>query len=124
MKTLRYLADLHISPLTCELLRKAGYSVVRVSDVLSPAASDEEILRYACKHQMVIITQDLDFSALLAITNASQPSVITLRLAIPHPQAVAKILCQVLPGVKMDLVRGAIISVTEDKVKVRTLPVH
>jgi len=57
LKTLRYLADLHISPLTCELLREAGYSVVRVSDVLSPAASDEEILRYARKHQMVIITQ-------------------------------------------------------------------
>jgi len=124
LKSLRYLADLHISPLTCELLRKAGYSVVRVSDVLPPAASDEEILRYARDYRMVIITQDLDFSALLAITNASQPSVIILRLAIPHPKAVVKILCQVLPGVETDLVRGAIISVTEDKVKVRTLPVH
>lgn len=51
-------------------------------------------------------------------------SVITLRLGTPHPHSVAKILCQVLPRIQPDLVRGAIISLTEDKIKVRLLPVH
>ncbi|MEW6171593.1 MAG: hypothetical protein AB1510_00785 [Bacillota bacterium] len=34
MSKLRYLADIRISPLTFDSLRKAGYEVTRVSDIL------------------------------------------------------------------------------------------
>ena len=124
MKGLKYLADMHISPVTCALLREAGHRVARVSDVLSDKASDQQILEYAQTQQMVIITQDLDFSALLAITKASGPSVISLRLGTAHPRAVAALLLRILPTVEAELVKGAIVSVTEQKLRVRLLPVH
>lgn len=124
MKKLKYLADMHISPVTCALLREAGYQVVRVSDVLSYKASDQQILEYARTQQMVIITQDLDFSALLAVANASGPSIISLRLGTVEPRAVAALLLRILPTVEAELVKGAIISVTEQKLRVRLLPVH
>ncbi|MEW6771973.1 MAG: DUF5615 family PIN-like protein [Bacillota bacterium] len=124
MKGLKYLADMHISPVTCALLREAGHQVARVSDVLSYDASDQQILEYARTQQMVIITQDLDFSALLAVANASGPSVISLRLGTVEPRAVATLLLHILPTVEAELVKGAIISVTEQKLRVRLLPVH
>lgn len=124
MKRLNYLADMHISPVTCALLREAGYQVARVSDVLSCDASDQQILEYARTPKMVIITQDLDFSALLAVANASEPSIISLRLGSVEPRAVATLLLRILPTVEAELLQGAIISVTEQKVRVRLLPVH
>lgn len=75
MSRLKYFADIHISPHTCNSLREAGYHVLRVNDVLPSTASDLQIIEYARQQKMVIITQDLDFSALLALTNLAGPSV-------------------------------------------------
>jgi predicted nuclease of predicted toxin-antitoxin system len=120
----RYLADIHISPLTCYLLHKAGYQVTRVADILPLTVPDWKVIEYARNHEMIIITQDLDFSALLATTNATKPSIVSLRLSQTEPQAIAKLLIRILPTVEVDLIKGAIVSVTEDKIRVRPLPVH
>ncbi|MEW6448675.1 MAG: DUF5615 family PIN-like protein [Bacillota bacterium] len=97
---------------------------MRVSDALPYNASDQQILEYARTQQMVIITQDLDFSVLLAVANASGPSLISLRLGTAEPRAVAALLLRILPTVEAELLKGAIISVTEQKLRVRLLPVH
>ena len=44
---IRLLADMNISPKTVDALRKAGWDVLRVSQVLPTTASDELILDYA-----------------------------------------------------------------------------
>ncbi len=44
MSKLKYFADIHISPLTCNSLRKAGYHVLRVNDVFPSTASDLQII--------------------------------------------------------------------------------
>lgn len=63
MPDIPLLADIHISPLTCNGLRAAGYTVARVSEVLSTRSRDAEIIRCAQDHGYVIVTQDLDFTA-------------------------------------------------------------
>ena len=45
------------------------------------SASDEEIISFAAREQRCVITQDLDFSALMALSGRTAPSIITLRLA-------------------------------------------
>jgi predicted nuclease of predicted toxin-antitoxin system len=50
-----------ISPLTVEQLRKLGWNIVRVSEVMDRKSKDMEILTYARKHNKVIITQALIF---------------------------------------------------------------
>jgi len=47
-------------------LQQQGWDVIRVSQVLPMGASDDEILEFARREDRVVITQDLDFSALLA----------------------------------------------------------
>ena len=82
---MRILADVHISPRTVELLRSLGHDAVRVSDALSPGAADEEIVAEAIRDQRVILTQDLAFTAIVALSGLNAPSVISLRLNFfPH----------------------------------------
>jgi predicted nuclease of predicted toxin-antitoxin system len=58
---------MNISPLTVEELKQKGWDIVRVSEVMDVRTKDLEVLDFARKHNRVLITQDLDFSTLLAL---------------------------------------------------------
>jgi predicted nuclease of predicted toxin-antitoxin system len=76
----RLLADMNISPETVAYLRTLGHDAIRVSDVLAASATDATIVAYAARDNRVVLTQDLDFSALIALSGGVTPSAITLRL--------------------------------------------
>jgi len=88
----RYLADHHISPRTVAPLKATGFDIYRVSDVLPPDAEDLQILELARSEGRAVITQDLDYSALLASTGHTQPSVVSLRLHTNRPERLASVL--------------------------------
>ena len=71
------LADMNISPLSVDALRREEWDILRVSDLLKVNATDTEILALARQQNRVVITQDLDFSTLLALGGYNQPSLIT-----------------------------------------------
>ena len=119
----QFLADMNISPLTVQELKERGWDVVRVSDVLHANAKDEDILTFARRNNRVLITQDLDFSALLAIGGYAGPSVISLRLEEPHPLLVAMRLVDVVLEIGGDLQEGIIVSVDESCARYRKLPI-
>lgn len=123
MAGLRFLADVHISPATIRDLRSRGWDMVRVSDVLDPTASDAEILDYARQHSQIVVTQDLDFSALLAIGGHAAPSVITLRLEDARPAVVTRRLLDVVSALEQELSEGIIVSADETTVRYRFLPI-
>lgn len=120
---MKFLADMNISLKTVAALRKQGWNIVRVSEILAPDASDQEILEFARREGRTVITQDLDFSALLALGGHSSPSLLTLRLARSDPETVTRRLLQVVPAVKDELQRGAVVTVEEVAVRVRQLPI-
>ncbi len=76
---MRLLADLHISPLTVTFLKSLGYDVVRVNEVLPANAADEVIVTWARQSSRIILTQDLDFSRIIALGGKTSPSLISLR---------------------------------------------
>ena len=71
---MRILADVHISPRTVKYLRSLGHDTVRVSDALAPSAADYEIVAEAIRDRRFILTQDLDFSAIVALSGRTVPS--------------------------------------------------
>ena len=71
-----------------------------------------------------VLTQDLDFSAIVALSGARTPSLITLRLASSRVEHVNEILARVLPQIEEDLVRGSAITVEEAAIRRRALPVE
>ena len=124
MISLSLLADVHISPLTVAALSSQGYDMVRTTDLLPASAADVEILELARAEGKVVLTQDLDFSLLVALSNYALPSLITLRLSSAKPDVVAQKLLDVLPTVETELTEGAAITISDDSVRIRKLPIR
>ncbi len=123
MPALRFLADMHISPLTVSELRREGWDIARVSDVMNEDASDLDILAFAREQGQVVVTQDLDFSALLAIGRRTKPSVVSFRLRSARPANVTRRLRDVVADMGEELAMGAVISVDEASARYHLLPI-
>ena len=124
MKNIRLLADVHISPKTVGDLKKQGYEIMRSSEVLPANAPDINILEFARTENWVILTQDLDFSMLVALSRYSQPSLITLRLSSAKPDIVTQKLLDVLPQIEEALQEGSAITIQDESIRIRKLPVR
>ena len=120
---MRLLADLNIAPRTVSFLRSLGHDVQRASDVLPPSATDDVIVDYARRDRRSIVTQDLDFSAIVALSGQAAPSVVSLRLASSRIEKVNALLATLLPKIEADVAAGAIVSVDEHRVRCRSLPI-
>ena len=113
MKNIRLLADVHISPKTVGDLQKQGYKIMRSSEFLPANAPDINILEFARTENWVVLTQDLDFSMLVALSRYSQPSLITLRLSSAKPDIVTQKLLDVLPQIEEALQEGSAITIQD-----------
>ena len=124
MKNIRLLADVHISPKTVADLQKQGYEIMRSSEFLPANAPDINILEFARTENWVVLTQDLDFSMLVALSRYSQPSLITLRLSSAKPDIVTQKLLDVLPQIEEALQEGSAIIIQDESIRIRKLPVR
>jgi predicted nuclease of predicted toxin-antitoxin system len=120
----RFLADINISPRTVEALTLQGWDIVRVSAFLPRSAPDTEILDFAYREGFVIITQDLDFSTLLALSGRSRPSLVTLRLSRSDPETMTRKLLELaLYPLDQKLAEGAAITIEDSGARFRRLPI-
>ncbi len=124
MKNIRLLADVHMSPKTVADLQKQGYEIMRSSEFLPANAPDINILEFARTENWVVLTQDLDFSMLVALSRYSQPSLITLRLSSAKPDIVTQKLLDVLPQIEEALQEGSAITIQDESIRIRKLPVR
>ena len=98
-----------------EQLRAAGVSCTHVGEIGMSAAADTEILEWARVRDSIVGTLDADFHAILAVRNASKPSVIRIRLQGLNGAAIAKLLLQILDQYKAELATGCMITVKQHK---------
>lgn len=123
MAKLKYMADMNISPLTVSILSRAGYETIRVNTVLSASVPDDQILAYARDNEYVLITEDMDFSALLAVNGYERPSVVSLRLSFSDPETVADRLMHVLPTCEVAMAAGCVVAISDEAIRIRHLPI-
>jgi predicted nuclease of predicted toxin-antitoxin system len=119
---MRILADLHIATSTVRFLRQHGHDVVRVTDRLPANASDHQIVDVAIAENWVVLSQDLDFSAIVALSGKTSPSVIQLRLATVRIETVNAALERILPALETQVSAGVLATVEEDRLRIRRLP--
>ncbi len=105
-------------------LRAKGYDCVHLRDQGLQTLDDELIIEKARDEGRVIITFDLDFAALMAISNAKMPSVIILRLKNQKPDNQISKLSMAIEEWYLHLINGAIITVDENGYRVRHLPLR
>ena len=121
---MKLLLDMNLSPTWVRFLEENGFEAVHWSTTSEPTATDAAIMTWARDRGFVVITHDLDFSALLASTEALGPSVIQVRTQDVLPDAVGSDVVRVLRDHHAALDEGAIISVDELASRVRVLPIR
>jgi len=120
---LRLLLDMNLPPSLRGTLEKFGYAAAHVRELGLQAAADEALVVIARQRGDVIVTNDLDFTRILAVDGATSPSLLLFRVGNIHPSQFAVLLQQHLPRVTGDLLRGAIVVIEHRAVRIRLLPV-
>lgn len=122
---MRLLLDANLSPEVARLLKKAKHDAIHVSEIGLLSAPDPEIMETAAQEDRILLTADADFGALLALGSRAAPSVVLLRSADHlRPVEQAELLAANLSLISEDLERGAIASLTRDRLRVRDLPIE
>jgi len=120
---MKFLADMGLARSTVAFLRAQGHDAVHLREQGLQRLEDDEIIEKARAEGRVILTHDLDFGRIIAVSRASVPSVITFRLNDMRPTQVNRYLTEVLTHFARQLEAGALASVSERSIRVRTLPV-
>lgn len=121
---MRFLADMGLARSTVAFLRALGHDAVHLREWGLQRLDDDEIVAKAVSEGRVILTHDLDFGRIVAISGALVPSVITFRLQDMRPAQVDRYLAAVLARSTAALEAGALVSVNERAIRVRPLPVE
>ena len=88
------------------------------------AATDEAVFERAAAESRVVVSADTDFGTLLALREASSPSVILFRAAsLRRAEDQVGLIARALPSIEAALRRGAIVILERHRLRLRDLPI-
>ena len=119
---IKILLDQGLPRSSVKILKNEGWDIVHTGDLGLSHATDQQLLEYARKEDRIIITLDSDFHTILATENASSPSVIRVRQERLKSPEFAKLITNIFPKIHDDLINGAMVTVTEDSIRIRRIP--
>ena len=119
---MKFLLDQGLPRSTVGHLQAMGLEAEHVGNLGLTTATDETILTEGRNRDAIVVTLDSDFHALLALSNASSPSVIRIRVQGLKGEDVARIIQQVVEATEHDLTAGAAVTVTDRRLALRRLP--
>jgi predicted nuclease of predicted toxin-antitoxin system len=121
---MKLLIDMNLTPRWTAFLEGHGIVAVHWTQIGNPEARDHEIIVYAASNGFAILTQDLDFGAILAVSNEIAPSVIQIRNEWPVPDVSGDLVLRALAELSIDIATGALITVDAGRVRVSVLPLR
>lgn len=119
---MKILIDMNLSPRWVKLFDDAGFESAHWSTIGAMNAPDKEIMDYAKTNDYVVLTHDLDFSAILAVTHGEKPSVVQIRAENVSPDVVGRPVIAALRQMADELEEGALITVDPKRTRLRLLP--
>jgi predicted nuclease of predicted toxin-antitoxin system len=120
---MRFLADMGVSLQVVEWLRGRGDDVVHLRDQGLERLPNGEIFDKATAEGRIVLTFDLDFGEIVALSRGSRTSVVVFRLRNARAGHVIARLERVLEESSDALARGAVVIVEDGRHRVRQLPV-
>ncbi|ATW33639.1 MULTISPECIES: DUF5615 family PIN-like protein [Candidatus Williamhamiltonella] len=121
---MKLLIDMNLSPRWSNVLATAGIDAVHWSTLGANNAPDSEIMAYARTNDYIVLTHDLDFSAILAVTHGEKPSVIQVRTNDVSPDVIGKQIVAALNQMASELEAGALLTVDTNRTRLRVLPLQ
>lgn len=119
---MKLLVDMNLSPRWINLLTDSGFEARHWSTVGKATARDTEIMEWASDNGYVVLTHDLDFSAILAATQGQSPSVVQIRAEDVSPDVIGGKIVHALHQMKTELEAGALLSIDDKTMRLRILP--
>lgn len=119
---MKLLVDMNLSPQWVNPLNEAGFEATHWSTIGSAMTPDSEIMAYARTNQFVVLTHDLDFSAILAATHGEKPSVVQIRADDVSLEAIGVQVIDALQQMASALEEGALVTVDPKRTRLRLLP--
>lgn len=119
---MKFLVDMNLSPGWIDFLISSGFQAVHWSSIGRGDEPDLDVMRWAAEHGYIVLTADLDFSAILAATQRRGPSVIQVRADLLTPAAIGTAVLSALRQAADELQSGAILSVNPVRARLRVLP--
>jgi predicted nuclease of predicted toxin-antitoxin system len=113
---LKLLLDTCVSPRTRDALVAAGHDAIWTGD-WNPDPGDEAILAFAQRESRILVTLDKDFGELAVVFGRPHSGIV--RLVDLHPSRNAPVCEEVLARYGSELVSGAIVTVTADRIRLR-----
>ena len=107
---MKLLVDMNLTPSWVDGLARHGFEPVHWSTIGAPTAPDVEILTWANGPAFVLITNDLDVSAILAAGEVERRRAsCKSELRICSPDVVVSIVAKALDVHREDIERGALL---------------
>lgn len=119
---MKLLVDMNLSPRWTPFLSDAGWEATHWSKVGEADASDSEIMTFAAANDYVVLTNDLDFAAILAASRNKKPSVAQIRAQDLSPNAIGAQIVAALRHAQKELEAGALLTIECDRTRLRVLP--
>jgi predicted nuclease of predicted toxin-antitoxin system len=120
---IRFLLDMGVAQSTGEFLNSFGHDAVHLRDQGLQRLPDEQIVEKAQEEGRTIVTHDLDFGRIVALSGGTVPSIVTLRLINMTPAQVNIALQTVLNDAAQSLEQGALVTITDSGIRIRRLPI-
>jgi predicted nuclease of predicted toxin-antitoxin system len=115
---------MNLSPRWIDVLADAGIEAAHWSTLGADNAPDSQIMSYAHANDYVVLTHDLDFSAILAATHGEKPSVVQIRADDVSPDVIGKHVIIALRQMASELEEGALLTVDPNRTRLRVLPLR
>ncbi len=119
---MKFLLDENLPPSFCKIFEEAGYQARHVYDVDLGNVDDERIVSFARQSGEIIATNDLDFSRIMALSGVQKPSIISFRVSALSYKFIREIVESHLEGLGPPLEKGALVSINEQGIRIRKLP--
>ena len=119
---MKLLLDMNLSPKLVDLLGSKGIISIHWTMIGSPDASDAEIISFAMDNDYVVVTHDLDFSAILSVTHGKKPSVIQIREQGHKKELIAELIAITVLQYADEIEQGAVLSLDANMARLRILP--
>jgi predicted nuclease of predicted toxin-antitoxin system len=119
---MRFLADMGVSQRVVSWLRNEGHDALHVREENLLRLPNGLIFEKAYSEKRILLTFDLDFGEIVALSGGRNVSVILFRLRNTRTQHVINRLKNVLIDAGHALEQGAIVVVEEARHRIRRLP--
>jgi predicted nuclease of predicted toxin-antitoxin system len=119
---MRFLADMGVSLRVVEWLRNNGHDTKYLREKGLHRVPNGEIFEKAIDENRIIITFDLDFGEIVALSKGRKASIVLFRLHNTRTSNLIRRLSSVLKDTASALEEGAVVVVEESRHRVRCLP--